>query len=72
MESCIVMVNKTSVSRHSVLLEYDYKAKLRLKRNTGRDFTRGGKRGRKEIMAEILCSIEISRKPRRILCIIKT
>ncbi len=55
MESCIVMVNKISFSRHSVLLEYDYEAKLRLERNTGRDFNRGGKRGRTEIMAEILC-----------------
>ncbi len=55
MESCIVMVNKISYSHHSVLPQLDYLAKLRLKRNTGRDFTRGGKRGRTEIMAEILC-----------------
>ncbi|TRO45849.1 hypothetical protein E2P60_06500 [Candidatus Bathyarchaeota archaeon] len=50
----IVIVNKVSVTRHAVLLEYGYEAKLRLRRNTGRDFNRGGKRGRTEIMAEIL------------------
>jgi predicted transcriptional regulator len=55
MGSGIVIVNKVSVSRHAVLLDYGDEAKLRLRMNTGRDFARGGKRGRKEIMAEILC-----------------
>jgi predicted transcriptional regulator len=50
----IVIVNKASVSRHAVFLEYVDEAKLRSGRNIGRDFTRGGKRGRTEIMAEIL------------------
>jgi predicted transcriptional regulator len=54
MGSGIVIVNKAIVSCHAVLLDYADEAKLRLRRNTGRGFTRGGKRGRTEIMAEIL------------------
>jgi predicted transcriptional regulator len=54
MGSGIVIVNKAIVSCHAVLLDYGDEAKLRLRSNTGRDFTRGGKRGRTEIMAEIL------------------
>ncbi|TRO47818.1 hypothetical protein E2P60_02355 [Candidatus Bathyarchaeota archaeon] len=53
-EAGIMIVNKVSVSRHAVLLEYGYEAKLKLSRNTVRDFTRGAKRGRTEIIAEIL------------------
>lgn len=48
-------LNKVSVNRQAVLLEYDDETKLKLKKYNGRDFASGAKRERMEIMAEILC-----------------
>jgi predicted transcriptional regulator len=48
-----VRLNKVSVNRQAVLLEYDDETKL--KKYNGWDFASGSKRERMEIMAEILC-----------------
>ena len=53
--SGIVRLNKVSVNRQAVLLEYDDETKLKLKKYNGWDFASGSKRERMEIMAEILC-----------------
>jgi predicted transcriptional regulator len=56
MPSNIVGATKLSAQRQMAPMEYVYETKLvKLRENNGCNFTSGSKRGRLEIMAEILC-----------------
>ena len=48
-------VNKPREQLQMVLMEYGDEAGLKLRRSNGWDFSRGSKRERMEIIAEILC-----------------
>lgn len=55
MVSRILGVNKPRVNRQVLLMEYDEESMLKLGKSNGWDFSRGLKRERMEIMADILC-----------------